>query len=75
MVYLREKEIKKEFVLDHIARVLYYGNIMCVQVAGSGLVKDHYFFKFTSERMMKKWDRALYMNRKLSLCIDKEKLF
>jgi hypothetical protein len=70
MLYIRDKEIRKEFALTNIARVIYYPSIMCVQVAGSGLVKDHYLFKFNSDRALRKWDRALYMNRKLSICLN-----
>lgn len=74
-VTVKDTEFKKEFILDTITKVVYDRDIIYIQVSPSKAIKDYYLLKFQTEKLMKKWDRALYMNRKLSLCLDRERLF
>jgi hypothetical protein len=74
-VILKSDEIRKEFVLDNIVKVVYFDDVMSIHVNSTGIVKDYFLLRFDTPKQMKKWDRALYMNRKLSLCLDRDRLF
>jgi hypothetical protein len=54
---------------------LYYDEAMSIHVNTTGAIKDYFFIKFDTPKQMKKWDRAIYMNRKLSMCLDRQRLF
>lgn len=76
LLLLRGEDVKKEFLLDSIVKVVYHDEqLMSIHVIGTGLIKDYYLIKFDSPKQLKKWDRALYMNRKLALCLDRNRLF
>jgi hypothetical protein len=74
-VTLRNDDTRKEFLLDNIVKVLYFNEAMSIHVNSTGVVKDYFLLRFDTPKQMKKWDRAFYMNRKLSLCLDRERLF
>ena len=57
--------------MDNIVNVLYYENMIVIHVNSTGAIKDYFLLKFETHKQMKKWDRAIYMNRKLSLCLDR----
>jgi hypothetical protein len=55
-VILKSDEIRKEFVLDNIVKVVYFDDVMSIHVNSTGIVKDYFLLRFDTPKQMKKWE-------------------